>query len=251
MVKIHLFDDFKPGKIYKFAGSAKSGKTTLLNYLASEFLQNGSQVFWLDINYQFNILRLAATLNRAIGGANFDPPSLQLDSSSSLRSQLKSQVGSFDQSLPQTQINDNLRRIKITRCDTFASVELTLQSFVWRMIEGQIKTENKEATELVLIIDSISGLIGRENPKQDVLDYISDEMVKLKGKGLTILFSENSDGQESPKWTNSRKLSCESTCFTLRINHNDDSSQINVENENEKCSKFILKNSTLLPFVKI
>ena len=89
---------------------------------AAEFLQNGSQVFWLDINYQFNILRLASTLNTAIGGANFS--SSQLEPNSSLRSQLKSEIESFDQSLPQTQINDNLRRIKITRCDTFASVEL-------------------------------------------------------------------------------------------------------------------------------
>ena len=76
-------------------------------------------------------------------------------------------------------------------------------------------------------------------------------MIKLKEKGFTILFSENSDGQESPKWANSRKLSCESTCFALRINHKEDSSQVTVENENEKRSKFTLKNSTLLPFVKI
>ena len=65
-----------------------------------------------------------------------------------------------------------LRRIKITRCDTFASVELTLQSFVWRMDEGQIKSENKHATELVLVIDSISSLIDRENPEQDVLGTV-------------------------------------------------------------------------------
>ena len=91
---------------------------------AAEFLQNGSQVFWLDINYQFNILRLASTLNTAIGGANFSSTQLDKSPNSSLRSQLKSQIESFDQSLPQTQINDNLRRIKITRCDTFASVEL-------------------------------------------------------------------------------------------------------------------------------
>ena len=76
-------------------------------------------------------------------------------------------------------------------------------------------------------------------------------MIKLKEKGFTILFSETSDGQESLKWANSRKLSCESTCFTLRINHKEDSSQVTVENENEKRSKFTLKNSTLLPFVKI
>ena len=76
-------------------------------------------------------------------------------------------------------------------------------------------------------------------------------MIKLKEKGFTILFSENSDGQESPKWANSPKLSCESTCFTLQIKHKEDSSQINVENENEKRSKFTLKNSTLLPYVKI
>ena len=63
---------------------------------AAEFLQNGSQVFWLDINYQFNILRLASTLNTAIGGANFS--SSQLEPNSSLRSQLKSQIESFDQS---------------------------------------------------------------------------------------------------------------------------------------------------------
>ena len=135
-------------------------------------MQNGSQVFWIDINYQFNILRLASTLNTAIGGANFDQSSFQKDSSSgslSSTSQLKSQIGSFDQSLPQTQINDNLRRVRITRCDTFASVELTLQSFVWRMKEGQIKKDNEHATELVLIIDSISNLIDRENPQQEVL----------------------------------------------------------------------------------
>ena len=135
-------------------------------------MQNGSQVFWIDINYQFNILRLASTLNTAIGGANFDQSSFQTDSSSgslSSTSQLKSQIGSFDQSLPQTQINDNLRRVRITRCDTFASVELTLQSFVWRMKEGQIKKDNEHATELVLIIDSISNLIDRENPQQEVL----------------------------------------------------------------------------------
>ena len=140
-------------------------------------MQNGSQVFWIDINYQFNILRLASTLNTAIGGANFDQSSFQTDSSSgslSSTSQLKSQIGSFDQSLPQTQINDNLRRVRITRCDTFASVELTLQSFVWRMKEGQIKKDNEHATELVLIIDSISNLIDRENPQQEVLgnDYM-------------------------------------------------------------------------------
>ena len=76
-------------------------------------------------------------------------------------------------------------------------------------------------------------------------------MIKLKENGFTILFSENSDGQESPKWANSRKLNCESTCFTLRINHKEDSSQVTVENENEKRSKFTLKNSTLLPYVKI
>ena len=135
-------------------------------------MQNGSQVFWIDINYQFNILRLASTLNTAIGGANFDQSSFQKDSPSgslSSTSQLKSQIGSFDQSLPQTQINDNLRRVRITRCDTFASVELTLQSFVWRMKEGQIKKDNEHATELVLIIDSISNLIDRENPQQEVL----------------------------------------------------------------------------------
>ena len=140
-------------------------------------MQNGSQVFWIDINYQFNILRLASTLNTAIGGANFDQSSFQKDSSSgslSSTSQLKSQIGSFDQSLPQTQINDNLRRVRITRCDTFASVELTLQSFVWRMKEGQIKKDNEHATELVLIIDSISNLIDRENPQLEVLgnDYM-------------------------------------------------------------------------------
>ena len=175
-------------------GSSKSGKTALLNYLArfslwtqtgaslnrqkenrfqaAEFLQNGSQVFWIDINYQFNILRLASTLNTAIGGSNFDHSNFQIDNSSgslSSTSQLKSQIGSFDQSLPQTQINDNLRRVRITRCDTFASVELTLQSFVWRMKEGQIKKDNEHATELVLIIDSISNLIDRENPQQEVL----------------------------------------------------------------------------------
>ena len=139
---------------------------------AAEFLQNGSQVFWVDINYQFNILRLASTLNTAIGGANFSSSQLDSSPSNSLKSQLKSQIESFDQSLPQTQINDNLRRIKITRCDTFASVELTLQSFVWRMDEGQIKSENKHATELVLVIDSISSLIDRENPEQDVLGTV-------------------------------------------------------------------------------
>ena len=139
---------------------------------AAEFLQNGSQVFWLDINYQFNILRLASTLNTAIGGANFSSSQLDSSPNSSLRSQLKSQLESFDQSLPQTQINDNLRRIKVTRCDTFASVELTLQSFLWRMDEGQIKTENKYATELVLIMDSISSLIDRDSPEQDVLGTV-------------------------------------------------------------------------------
>ena len=139
---------------------------------AAEFLQNGSQVFWIDINYQFNILRLASTLNTAIGGENFNRFNFQIDSSQSLsssRSQLKSQLESFDQSLPQTQINDNLRRVRITRCDTFASVELTLQSFVWRMNEGQIKIDNEHATELVLIMDSISSLIDRENPEQTIL----------------------------------------------------------------------------------
>ena len=76
-------------------------------------------------------------------------------------------------------------------------------------------------------------------------------MTKLKEHGFTILFSENFDRQECPKWATSRKLSCVSTCFTLRINHKEDSSQIAVENEAEKRSKFTLKNSTLLPYVKI
>ena len=54
-------------------------------------------------------------------------------------------------------------------------------------------------------------------------------MTKLKEHGFTILFSENSDRQECPKWATSRKLSCDSTCFTLRINHKEDSSQITTQ----------------------
>ena len=40
------------------------------------------------------------------------------------------------------------------------------------MDEGQIKTENKHATELVLILDSISSLVDRDNPEQDVLGTV-------------------------------------------------------------------------------
>ena len=40
------------------------------------------------------------------------------------------------------------------------------------MNEGQIKTENKNATELVLILDSISSLVDRDNPEQDVLGTV-------------------------------------------------------------------------------
>ena len=102
------------------------------------------------------------------------------------RKTMPSALLSLDQSLPQTQINDNLRRIKVTRCDTFASVELTLQSFVWRMDEDQIKTESKHATELVLIIDSISSLIDRDTPEQDVLGTAVIRKTPLK---LPILAS--------------------------------------------------------------
>ena len=40
------------------------------------------------------------------------------------------------------------------------------------MDEGQIKIENKNATELVLILDSISSLVDRDNPEQDVLGTV-------------------------------------------------------------------------------
>ena len=55
------------------------------------------------------------------------------------------------------------------------------------MDEGQIKTENKNATELVLILDSISSLVDRDNPEQDVLGTVVLDKVLSTSQ---LLFSQ-------------------------------------------------------------
>ena len=59
------------------------------------------------------------------------------------------------------------------------------------MDEGQIKTENKNATELVLILDSISSLVDRDNPEQDVLGTVVLEIALSTSESCIFPFNNH------------------------------------------------------------